>query len=157
MTFYRWGVYDIEDACAGALYLAEELKLVDRNKLIIDGGSAGGYTTLASLTFQDVFTCGASHYGVSDLKLLAAETHKFESRYLDMMIGEYPKDEKIYKERSPINYLDQFNSPCAFFQGELDKVSSFFFLTREVLKALSSKYQLRWFFSCFISFLRSSI
>ena len=125
LTFYRWGVYDIEDACAGALYLAEELKLVDRNKLIIDGGSAGGYTTLASLTFQDVFNCGASHYGVSDLELLAAETHKFESRYLDMMIGEYPKDEKIYKERSPINYLDQFNSPCAFFQGELDKVSMF--------------------------------
>lgn len=118
----KWGVYDIEDACAGALYLANDLKIVDKNKLLISGGSAGGYTTLASLTFQDVFACGASHYGVSDLVLLAAETHKFESRYLDMMIGEYPKDKKIYEERSPINYLDQFNAPCAFFQGEIDKI-----------------------------------
>ena len=121
--------------------MAEERKLVDRNKLVIDGSSAGGFTTLASLTFQDVFTCGASHYGISDLVVLAAETHKFESHYTDTMIGEYPKDEEIYKERSPINHLDQFNSPCAFFHGELDEVSMFseVILTGEIKDIIQRK------------------
>merc|ERR550534_1222179 len=92
---------------------------VDAEKLLIDGGSAGGYTTLACLTFRDIFKAGASYYGVSDLEALAKETHKFESRYLDQIIG---LDAAVYKERSPINHLDQFKTPCAFFQGSLDKI-----------------------------------
>ena len=95
---------------------------VDGDKLLIDGGSAGGYTTLACLTFRDVFKAGASYYGVSDLEALAKETHKFESRYMDTIIGPYPQDAAVYKERSPIDHLDQFKTACAFFQGSLDKV-----------------------------------
>lgn len=117
----RWGIVDVDDCSNAATYLAQQ-GLADEKKLCITGGSAGGYTTLACLAFREVFSAGASHYGVADLQLLAAETHKFESRYLDGLIGSWPEDKKIYKERSPINALDQFEKPVVFFQGEDDKV-----------------------------------
>jgi dipeptidyl aminopeptidase/acylaminoacyl peptidase len=117
----NWGVVDVDDCSNAATHLAEQ-KLADPKKLCITGGSAGGYTTLACLAFKNVFKAGASHYGVADLQLLAAETHKFESRYLDGLIGRWPEDKQIYKERSPINALDQFDEPVVFFQGEEDKV-----------------------------------
>lgn len=117
----QWGVVDVDDCCAAATFLAEK-GLVNPQQLCITGGSAGGYTTLACLAFRKVFSAGASHYGVADLQLLAAETHKFESRYLDGLIGRWPQDKAIYAERSPINSLDKFDAPVAFFQGEEDKV-----------------------------------
>jgi dipeptidyl aminopeptidase/acylaminoacyl peptidase len=117
----NWGVVDVEDAANAAKYLAQQGK-ADTKKLIIRGGSAGGYTTLACLTFSDVFRCGASSYGVSDLALLAKDTHKFESRYLDRLVGPYPQDEAIYRERSPIAHLDKFERPVILLQGLEDKI-----------------------------------
>ncbi|CAM4750815.1 unnamed protein product [Rotaria magnacalcarata] len=117
----NWGIYDVQDAIAGAKYLVEQNK-VDRNRLTIDGGSAGGYTTLCALTMYDYFSAGASHYGVSDLELLAQDTHKFEARYLDRLIGEYPAKKSIYVERSPINHVKNLSKPIIFFQGSEDKV-----------------------------------
>ena len=90
---------------------------MDREKLAIEGGSAGGFTTLACVAFRDVFRAGCCKYGISDITLLAKETHKFESRYLDQLIGEYPKDEAIYKERSPLFKADRIKCPVIFFQG----------------------------------------
>ncbi|KAL5009062.1 hypothetical protein ScPMuIL_014643 [Solemya velum] len=117
-----WGVYDIEDCCSGAQYLAESGQ-VDGNRLCIDGGSAGGYTTLACLVFKNVFKAGASHYGVADLSALAEDTHKFESRYLDSIIAPYEGEgKKVYTERSPITYVEKLNCPTAFFQGDEDKI-----------------------------------
>lgn len=99
---------------------------VDRNALLISGGSSGGYTTLASLTFDTntprVFAAGTSYYGISDLEVLAKDTHKFESHYCDEMIAPYPEDLDTYHARSPIYHVDKFASPCCFFQGLLDKV-----------------------------------
>ena len=89
---------------------------------MIDGGSAGGYTTLCALTFRDYFKAGASHFGVSDAEALAQETHKFESRYLDGLIGPYPERRDLYVQRSPINFTDQLSCPVIFFQGLEDKV-----------------------------------
>jgi dipeptidyl aminopeptidase/acylaminoacyl peptidase len=117
----KWGIVDVDDCANGARYLVGQGK-VDGKRLMISGGSAGGYTTLCALTFRNVFSAGASHYGVSDAEALAKETHKFESRYLDGMIGAYPADRKIYLERSPINYTDQLSCPVIFFQGLEDKV-----------------------------------
>jgi dipeptidyl aminopeptidase/acylaminoacyl peptidase len=94
----KWGIMDVDDCINGALCLVER-GLVDANRLIIRGGSAGGYTTLCALTFHDVFKAGASYYGVSDLEALARETHKFESRYLDSLIGPYPEEMQTYKAR----------------------------------------------------------
>jgi dipeptidyl aminopeptidase/acylaminoacyl peptidase len=94
----------------------------DPLRLAIRGGSAGGYTTLAALTFADTFKAGASLYGISDLEILAQETHKFESRYLDQLIGDYPEEKEVYQTRSPINHLDQLSSPCIFFHGLEDQV-----------------------------------
>ena len=116
-----WGLFDVADAAFAAQYLAS-LGKADSNKLLIRGGSAGGYTTLAALTFYDVFAAGASYYGVSDLSLLADDTHKFESKYLDQLVGEYPAAKKIYDERSPMHHLDQFNRPVILFQGLEDRV-----------------------------------
>ena len=116
-----WGTVDVDDCCNGALFLAES-GFVDKNRMAIKGGSAGGYTTLAALTFLDVFSAGASYYGVSDLKALAADTHKFESRYLDKLIGPYPEEEKLYEELSPICHVDQLSCPVILLQGEEDKV-----------------------------------
>ncbi|XP_013400818.1 uncharacterized protein LOC106166720 [Lingula anatina] len=118
----NWGVYDVDDCCHGAEYLADQGK-VDRNKLCIDGGSAGGYTTLACLAFRDVFKAGCSFYGVADVALLAGETHKFESRYLDTCIAPYtPENYPIYDSRSPIKHIEKFNCPIIFFQGDEDEI-----------------------------------
>jgi dipeptidyl aminopeptidase/acylaminoacyl peptidase len=117
----QWGLVDVDDCTNGARYLVEQGE-VDGNRLAIRGGSAGGYTTLAALTFRDVFTAGASYYGVSDLEALARETHKFESRYLDSLIGPYPGRRDLYQKRSPINFADRLSCPVIFFQGLEDKI-----------------------------------
>ncbi|PSC76207.1 dipeptidyl aminopeptidase acylaminoacyl peptidase [Micractinium conductrix] len=116
-----WGIVDVDDCSNAARHLVKA-GLADPARLCIDGGSAGGYTTLACLAFRDVFSAGASHYGVADLELLAKDTHKFESRYLDGLIGPYPEAKATYEQRSPINALDGFTKPVAFFQGLEDKV-----------------------------------
>ena len=118
---HQWGIVDVDDCVNGAKFLVKEGK-ADPNKLAISGGSAGGYTTLAALTFRQTFKAGASHYGVSDLEALATDTHKFEARYLDRLIGPYPEEQELYKTRSPINYTDQLACPVVFFQGLEDKV-----------------------------------
>ena len=105
----------------GVKYLVDK-GLADGSRLAIRGGSAGGYTTLCALTFHDVFSAGASFYGVSDIVALAKETHKFESRYLDSMIGPYTEAQDVYLARSPINFADQINCPLILFQGLEDKV-----------------------------------
>ena len=117
----NWGIVDVADCVNGANYLSQRGD-VDANRLIIRGSSAGGYTTLCALTFYDCFKAGASYYGVSDLTALAQDTHKFESRYLDRLVGPYPEAENIYRERSPINYVDRLNAPVIFLQGLEDKV-----------------------------------
>lgn len=117
----QWGVVDVADCVNVAKYLAEQ-GLADPNQLAIAGSSAGGYTTLAALTFHDVFKAGASYYGISDLNALATDTHKFESRYLDGLIGPYPAQKDLYDRRSPINYVEQLTCPVIFFQGLEDKV-----------------------------------
>ncbi|MBD2484462.1 S9 family peptidase [Planktothrix sp. FACHB-1365] len=116
-----WGIVDVDDCCNGAKYLAEQ-GLVDGNRMAIAGGSAGGYTTLCALTFKDVFKAGASYYGVSDLEALATDTHKFESRYLDKLIGAYPEEKAIYQQRSPIYSVEKLSCPVIFFQGSEDKI-----------------------------------
>ncbi len=117
----QWGIVDIDDCINAALHLVREDE-VDVDRLMVRGGSAGGYTTLASLTFRDVFKVGASYYGVSDLEGLATETHKFESRYLDSMIGPYPERRDLYLERSPIHHTDQLSCPIILLQGLEDRV-----------------------------------
>jgi dipeptidyl aminopeptidase/acylaminoacyl peptidase len=116
-----WGVVDVEDCANGAAYLAER-RLVDGGRLMITGGSAGGYTTLCALAFKDTFAAGASHFGVSDVEALARETHKFESRYLDRLIGPYPGRADLYLERSPIHSAERLSCPVIFFQGLDDEV-----------------------------------
>ncbi|CAI0558258.1 unnamed protein product [Linum tenue] len=113
----KWGIVDVNDCCSCAKFLVDS-GLVDGNRLCITGGSAGGYTTLAALAFKDTFKAGSSLYGVADVGLLRAETHKFESHYIDNLVG----DEKDYYERSPINFVDQFSCPIILFQGLEDKV-----------------------------------
>jgi len=117
----EWGVVDVDDCANGALYLVERGD-VDGNRLMITGGSAGGYTTLCALTFRDVFKAGASHFGIGDLETFAGDTHKFESRYLDNLVGPYPEERDLYRERSAINYLDQLDCPMILFQGSEDKI-----------------------------------
>jgi dipeptidyl aminopeptidase/acylaminoacyl peptidase len=117
----KWGIVDVDDCVNGARYLIEQ-GLVDGARCVIDGGSAGGYTTLAALTFRNLFKAGASHYGVSDLGALVRDTHKFESRYLDRLIGPYPARADLYHARSPINFTAQLSCPVIFFQGLEDKV-----------------------------------
>jgi dipeptidyl aminopeptidase/acylaminoacyl peptidase len=117
----KWGIVDVDDCVNGARYLAERGE-VDGNRLAIRGGSAGGYTTLCALTFRNTFKAGASHYGISDLEALAKDTHKFESRYLDRLIGPYPERRDLYVERSPIHFTDKLNCPMIIFQGLEDKV-----------------------------------
>lgn len=116
-----WGIVDVDDCINGAKYLARRGD-IDGGRVIIRGGSAGGYTTLSALTFHDYFKAGASYYGVSDLEALAKETHKFESRYLDSLIGPYPERVDLYRKRSPINFTERLSSPVIFFQGLEDKV-----------------------------------
>jgi dipeptidyl aminopeptidase/acylaminoacyl peptidase len=117
----EWGVVDVDDCCAGAAFLTARGR-VDGRRLAIRGGSAGGYTTLACLAFRKVFAAGASHYGISDLELLTADTHKFESRYLDTLIAPYPERRDLYVARSPLHHLDGLDRPVIFFQGLEDKV-----------------------------------
>jgi dipeptidyl aminopeptidase/acylaminoacyl peptidase len=117
----NWGIVDVEDCEAGARFLIEK-KLVDPKRLAITGGSAGGFTTLSALTFGKLFTVGASYYGVSDLSLLANETHKAESHYLDQLIAPYPEKKEIYDARSPIFSVDKLHCPIIFFQGLEDKI-----------------------------------
>jgi len=117
----NWGIVDVDDCVNAALYLADQ-GCVDRNRLAIRGGSAGGFTTLAALTFKDVFKAGASRYGVSDLEALTRETHKFESRYLDGLIGPWPERADLYHERSPIHAVDRLSCPVIFLQGLEDKI-----------------------------------
>lgn len=117
----QWGIVDIDDCVNGARHLVER-GAVDGQRLAIRGGSAGGYTTLCALTFRDFFRAGASYYGVSDLESLARETHKFESRYLDRLVGPYPERRDLYRERSPIHFTDRLSCPVILFQGLEDKV-----------------------------------
>jgi dipeptidyl aminopeptidase/acylaminoacyl peptidase len=117
----QWGVVDVDDCVNGARYLADQ-GLVDGERLAITGGSAGGYTTLCALTFRDAFKAGASYFGLSELEVFVRDTHKFESRYLEQLVGPYPEKKALYKERSPINYADQINAPMIFLQGLDDKV-----------------------------------
>jgi dipeptidyl aminopeptidase/acylaminoacyl peptidase len=116
-----WGVVDTEDCLNAALHLAAEGD-ADRERLAIRGGSAGGYATLCALTFHDAFAAGASYYGVADAGALAEDTHKFESRYLDRLIGPYPERAELYRERSPLHHVEQLRSPVILFQGLEDKV-----------------------------------
>jgi dipeptidyl aminopeptidase/acylaminoacyl peptidase len=117
----QWGIVDVDDAVASASYLASEGK-ADGAQLAIRGGSAGGYTVLCALCFHDVFKAGASHFGVADLSALAQETHKFESRYLDGMVGPWPEARDVYEARSPIHHTDGFAAPLIVFQGSEDVV-----------------------------------
>jgi dipeptidyl aminopeptidase/acylaminoacyl peptidase len=117
----QWGIVDVEDCCAAASWLAAQ-GLVDPAKMVIRGGSAGGFTVLASMAFADVFAAGASSYGVADLAVLAADTHKFEARYCDRLIGPWPAAHDVYEARSPIHHLDGFDRPLIVFQGLDDMV-----------------------------------
>jgi dipeptidyl aminopeptidase/acylaminoacyl peptidase len=117
----QWGIVDVDDCVNGARFLVER-GMVDGWRVAIRGGSAGGYTTLAALTFRSFFKAGASYYGVSDLEALARDTHKFESRYLDRLIGPYPERRDLYRERSPLHYCDRLSCPVILFQGLEDKV-----------------------------------
>jgi dipeptidyl aminopeptidase/acylaminoacyl peptidase len=117
----EWGVIDVEDCVAGARFVAER-GLVDPKRMAISGGSAGGYTTLCALAFHDCFAAGASHYGIGDLSALAADTHKFESRYLDRLVGPWPEAEARYRERSPLLHTKGLDCPVIFLQGLEDKV-----------------------------------
>ena len=116
-----WGLADVEDCVAVAKHLVAQKK-VDKNRLAIKGGSAGGFTVLAALTFHDTFTAGASRYGIADLAILAKDTHKFESRYLDRLVGKWPEDEEIYKQRSPIHHIEQLSTPMVILQGSEDPI-----------------------------------
>jgi len=117
----QWGVVDVDDCCAAAAWLAGQ-GLADADRLAITGGSAGGFTTLAALALRDVFAVGASYYGVADLSALAADTHKFESRYLDGLIGPWPDTTGVYRQRSPLSHVDGFDRPLIVFQGLEDAV-----------------------------------
>jgi dipeptidyl aminopeptidase/acylaminoacyl peptidase len=113
----RWGELDVAD-CEDAVHHLVRQGLVDGRRVAIRGGSAGGFTTLCALTRSRLFGAGASHYGIGDLRTLARDTHKFESRYLDSLIG----DGRLLVERSPIHNVDQLTCPVIFFQGSEDRV-----------------------------------
>ena len=117
----NWGVVDVED-CANAARFLVTRGDVDPERLAIRGSSAGGFTTLAALTFHDLFRAGASLYGVGDLEALARDTHKFESRYLDSLVGPWPDAGATYRERSPIHHVDQLDCPVIFLQGLEDRI-----------------------------------
>ncbi len=116
-----WGIVDVDDCVNGVRYLTDK-GLTDRNRVIIRGSSAGGYTVLCALTFRNFFKAGASYYGISDLEALARSTHKFESRYLDGLVGPYPEALKTYRDRSPLYHTEHLSAPVIFFQGLEDKV-----------------------------------
>ncbi len=116
-----WGLADVDDCCEAAAFAGRE-GVADPARLAITGGSAGGYTTLCALTFRDVFGAGASHYGIGDLETLARDTHKFESRYLDRLVGPYPQERERYRARSPIHAADRLSCPVIFLQGMEDPI-----------------------------------
>ena len=118
----NWGIVDVADCVNGARYLAQTRQAVDPERWAISGASAGGYTTLAALTFRKEFKTGASYYGIGDLEALAKDTHKFESRYLDGLIGPYPERRDLYLARSPLHSAHLLSAPVAFFQGAEDRV-----------------------------------
>jgi dipeptidyl aminopeptidase/acylaminoacyl peptidase len=118
---HNWGVSDVEDAGNAVAWLRRE-GWVGNRYAFIRGGSAGGYTTLCALAFLDVFSGGASLYGVSDPMTLARETHKFEADYLDWLIGDPDLDARRYAARTPLLHADRIEVPVIFFQGELDTV-----------------------------------
>jgi len=117
----QWGVSDVNDCVYAARYLVED-ELVDGDRLLIRGGSAGGLTTLCALTFTDDFAAGMSRYGVADLEALAGDTHKFEARYLDSLVGPYPESRELYQQRSPIHHAQHLSCPLLVLQGSDDKV-----------------------------------
>ncbi|PPT10791.1 prolyl oligopeptidase family protein [Geitlerinema sp. FC II] len=117
----NWGVVDVDDCANGAKYLVDR-GLVDGDRLAITGSSAGGYTVLCALTFRDTFKAGASYYGVSNLETWAADTHKFELRYIDRLVGPYPERKDVYEARSPIHFVDRLSCPTIFFHGLEDTV-----------------------------------
>jgi dipeptidyl aminopeptidase/acylaminoacyl peptidase len=117
----QWGVVDVEDVIAAARHLAHAGR-VDPARIAIHGGSAGGFTVLAALSQSDVFSAGGDFYGVADLEALARDTHKFESRYLDGLIGPWPEAKAVYDARSPINHLDRFTAPLLILQGAEDPI-----------------------------------
>jgi dipeptidyl aminopeptidase/acylaminoacyl peptidase len=117
----QWGVVDVEDVIAAAKALADTGR-IDPGRIAIHGGSAGGFTVLAALSQSDVFSAGGDFYGVADLEALARDTHKFESRYLDGLIGPWPQAKAVYDARSPINHLDRFTAPLLILQGAEDPI-----------------------------------
>jgi dipeptidyl aminopeptidase/acylaminoacyl peptidase len=117
----NWGIVDVEDCINAAKYLIKK-GLVDKKRLIIRGGSAGGYTTLAALVFKDFFQAGASYYGVSDLEALTLQSHKFESKDIGNLVAPYPEKKQVYYDRSPIHHVEKLTCPVIFFQGGQDKV-----------------------------------
>ena len=116
-----WGVVDVEDCSNAARFLADRGE-VDADRMAIRGGSAGGFTTLAALVFTDVFKAGANYYGVADFETFVGDTHKFESRYLDSLVGPYPERKDLYYERSPANFVDRISVPVVTFQGTEDAI-----------------------------------
>ncbi|QUN04726.1 S9 family peptidase [Shewanella yunxiaonensis] len=117
----KWGVADVDDAVNAVKYLVDE-GWVDPDKVAIRGGSAGGFSVLAALAFHDTFKAGTSYFGISDIAVLAQETHKFESHYIDQLIGPYPAAKQIFHDRSPLYHLEGLNEPLLLLQGLDDKV-----------------------------------
>ena len=117
----EWGVVDLDDCVNGARGLVAE-GLVDGERLAIRGGSASGYTTLCAVTFSETFGAGTSYFGIGDLETFIAQTHKFESRYLDRLVGPYPERKDLYQTRSPLNFTDQISCPVLILQGAEDRI-----------------------------------
>ena len=117
----NWGVVDVDDCINAARFLVAQ-GLADKNRVWITGGSAGGFTALLSLTKRDFYNSGASHYGIGDLELFVKETHKFESHYMETLVGQYPERADVYRDRSAIRFADNLNCPVILFQGLEDKI-----------------------------------
>jgi len=117
----NWGVVDVDDCVNAARYLVAQ-GLADRQKIAITGGSAGGFTVLLSLTKRNFYGAGASHYGIGDLESFAHETHKFESHYIETLVGPYPEKAEVYRDRSAVNFADDLGCPVILFQGLEDRV-----------------------------------
>jgi dipeptidyl aminopeptidase/acylaminoacyl peptidase len=117
----QWGIVDVEDCVNGAKYLAEQ-GLVDGERLAIRGGSASGFTTLAALAFTDDFDAGCTYFGIGDLRAFVKDTHKFESRYLESLVGKWPEAKQVYLDRSPSLHAERITAPVLVQQGAEDKI-----------------------------------